>query len=127
MDLIYEKAIDKTVAETIQVLEGALKERGFGVLWQLNFKDKFAEKGLEYNEDFVVLEVCNPKLAKDVLDQNVQVGYMLPCKMAVRSEGDKTYVGMTNPQALISLVSSDLKEVAKTVEETLKEAINAIL
>ena len=103
-----------------------MKENGFGVLWQFNFKDKLQEKGLEFKDDFVVLEVCSPKQAKEVLDQNIHIGYVLPCKMAVRTENDKTYIGMARPEVLIGLFDSpELEEAAEKVEETLRNSIEA--
>ena len=124
MGLVYEKSTNKSLTEAISSLESNLKESGFGILWQLNFKDKLQEKGLEFKDDFVVLEVCNPKQAKEVLEENIHIGYVLPCKMVVRREGDKTYIGMTSPEVLIGLFEgSDLKEVAKKVEESLKNSI----
>ena len=126
--LVYEKSTNKSLTEAISSLESNLKESGFGILWQLNFKDKLQEKGLEFKDDFVILEVCNPKQAKEVLEENIQIGYVLPCKMVVRREGDKTYIGMTSPEVLIGLFEgSDLKEVAKKVEESLKNSIEASL
>ena len=128
MGIVYEKSTNKSLTEAISSLESNLKESGFGILWQLNFKDKLQEKGLEFKDDFVVLEVCNPKQAKEVLEENIQIGYVLPCKMVVRREGDKTYIGMTSPEVLIGLFEgSDLKEVAKKVEESLKNSIEASL
>lgn len=128
MGLVYEKSTNKSLTEAISSLESNLKESGFGILWQLNFKDKLHEKGLEFKDDFVVLEVCNPKQAKEVLENNIHIGYVLPCKMVVRREGDKTYIGMTSPEVLIGLFEgSDLKEVAKKVEESLKNSIEASL
>ena len=126
--LVYEKSTNKSLTEALSSLESNLKESGFGMLWQLNFKDKLQEKGLEFKDDFVVLEVCNPKQAKEVLENNIHIGYVLPCKMVVRREGDKTYIGMTSPEVLIGLFEgSDLKEVAKKVEESLKNSIEASL
>ena len=128
MGIVYEKSTNKSLTEAISSLESNLKESGFGILWQLNFKDKLQEKGLEFKDDFVILEVCNPKQAKEVLEENIQIGYVLPCKMVVRREGDKTYIGMTSPEVLIGLFEgSDLKEVAKKVEESLKKSIEASL
>ena len=128
MGIVYEKSTNKSLTEAISSLESNLKESGFGILWQLNFKDKLQEKGLEFKDDFVILEVCNPKQAKEVLEENIQIGYVLPCKMVVRREGDKTYIGMTSPEVLIGLFEgSDLKEVAKKVEESLKNSIEASL
>jgi uncharacterized protein (DUF302 family) len=126
MNIVYEKSTDKNLNDAIKSLENNLKENGFGVLWQLNFKDKLHEKGLEFKDDFVVLEVCNPKQAKEVLEKNIHIGYVLPCKMVVRSENDKIYIGMTNPEVLIGLFESpELKEVAKKVVESLKNSIEA--
>lgn len=128
MKVFYEKETGKSLQAAIHSLTENLKSGGFGVLWQLNFKDKLAEKGLEFKDDFVVLEVCNPKQAKEVLEHNIHIGYVLPCKMVVRSEGDKTYIGMTNPEILIGLFDSpELMGVAKQVAGTLRKAIEAAI
>jgi uncharacterized protein (DUF302 family) len=34
-------------------------------LWELNFKDKLQEKGLDFDKNFKILEVCNPVQAKE--------------------------------------------------------------
>ena len=126
MNIFYEKSTSKSLEEAIKSLKENLKEDSFGVLWELNFKDKLEEKGLEFKDDFVVLEVCNPKQAKEVLEKNIHIGYVLPCKMVVRSEGDKTFIGMTSPEVLIGLFEEpELNEVANAVAETLKKAIHA--
>ncbi|MGO1453813.1 MAG: DUF302 domain-containing protein [Alkalibacterium gilvum] len=128
MNIVYEKKTNKNLDEAINSLTEKLKENDFGVLWQVNFKDKLNEKGLDFEDNYVVLEVCNPKKAKEVLEKNIHVGYVLPCKMVVREENDQTYVGMTRPEALISLFGeSDLNTMAKEVEETLKKSIEAVL
>ncbi|MGO1653213.1 DUF302 domain-containing protein [Senegalia sp. (in: firmicutes)] len=126
MDIVFEKSTEKSLDEAIKSLKKNLKKDSFGVLWELNFKDKLEEKGLEFENDFVVLEVCNPKQAKEVLEKNIHIGYVLPCKMVVRREDDKTYIGMTNPETLIGLFDEEeLNEVAKGVAGTLKSAIEA--
>lgn len=126
MDVFFEKATDKSLDEAMKSLKENLQEYEFGVLWELNFKDKLEEKGLEFEDDFVVLEVCNPKQAKEVLEKNIHIGYVLPCKMVVRNEKNKTYIGMTRPESLIGLFNEpELTEVAKQVEENLKKAIEA--
>lgn len=126
MDIFFEKSTSKTLNEAIRSLKENLEKDSFGVLWELNFKDKLKEKGLEFKDDFVVLEVCNPQQAKQVLEENIHIGYVLPCKMVVRNEGGKTYIGMTSPETLIGLFDSpELGKVAKEVADTLKKAIEA--
>lgn len=50
---------DKTIHDAIQRLEEKLKEEKFGVLWMFDIKDKLQEKGIEFEKEFKVLEVCN--------------------------------------------------------------------
>ncbi|GEK92173.1 DUF302 domain-containing protein [Alkalibacterium kapii] len=128
MNIVYEKKTDKKLNEAIEALTEQLKENEFGVLWQLNFKDKLNEKGLDFENNYVVLEVCNPKKAKEVLQKNSHVGYVLPCKMVVREESDQTYIGMTRPEALIGLYDEpSLTDMAKEVEKTLKGSLDLAL
>lgn len=125
MDFIYEQKTDKTFEQAVKDLTANLAAHSFGVLWQLNFKDKLQEKGLEFDYNFMVLEVCNPAQAKKVLDQKLEMGYMLPCKMAIYEKDGVVRLGMMKPQALVQLMGeTDLGETALEVEMTLRKAID---
>lgn len=126
MEIVYEVKTDKTIDEAIESLEANLKEHDFGVLWKLNFKETLESKGLTFNDDYRILEVCNPKQAQKILGVNSQAGYVLPCKMAVRSEHGQTYMGMTSPKTLIGhFNNAELDQIAADVEATLAKAIEA--
>lgn len=128
MSLVYEESTSKSLEEAIASLKDNLKEVSFGVLWELNFKKTLESKGLDFAEDYVVLEVCNPKKAKAILEEDMQAGYSLPCKMAVRREKDKTYIGLSSPVASLGFLNnSKLLEHASEVEEILKKVIKASL
>lgn len=126
MNLVYEKKTDKNLDEAIDSLKINLKNNEFGVLWELNFKDKLQENDLDFKEDFIVLEVCNPKHAKVVLEKNIHIGYVLPCKMVVRTQNGQTYIGMTNPKSLIDLFyQSDLDDIVELVTDSLRKSIES--
>lgn len=128
MNLIYEKKTEKTLDEAIKSLKENLKENKFGVLLEFNFKDKLKEKGLEFKDDYVVLEVCNPNQAKELLDKNIHIGYVLPCKMVVRTQNNQTYIGLVNPETLIGMFNEpDLNDVVNDVKEALEQAIESSL
>lgn len=128
MDLVFEKKSNKSLADAMASVKENLKEHQFGVLFELNFKDKLGEKGLELADDYYILEVCNPSEAKKVLDMNIQAGYVLPCKMVVRKEGEDTYIGMTSASTLMSHYDNkEMLEFAEGIEDTLKKVINASL
>ncbi|WP_425449022.1 DUF302 domain-containing protein [Dethiothermospora halolimnae] len=127
MKIIYEVKVEKEFGDAIDALKKSLSEHNFGVLWELNFKDKLKEKGLDFDTNFKVFEVCNPKQAKEVLESHIEVGYFLPCKMVIYEKNNSVYVGMLRPTDLIGMFNDDsLVSIAKEVEKELKAAIDAI-
>lgn len=116
----YTVETTKTPEQAIKDLTERLKEEKFGVLWQLDMKDKLHEKGVELDMTYHILEVCNPVEAKRVLSENALVGYFLPCKIAVYEESGKTKIGMPKPTSLIGLVQNDkLRDIASDIERRL--------
>ena len=126
MELYLEKRTNKSFQKALEDLRESLKERQFGVLWELNFKDKFAEKGFDYGVNHMILEVCNPKIAIEILNAQPDMAYFLPCKMMIRDDGDSVVIGMIKPEALVEIIGEDkIKEAALIVEKTLWSAIEA--
>ncbi len=124
-DIKYEVVTSKSFNEAVESLVKSLEEQKFGVLWKLNFKDKLMEKGIEYDSNFMILEVCNPHKAKEVLSKHVDVGYFLPCKLVVYEEGSIVKIGMIKPEILIGLLNhTDMEGTAKEVQNLLISAIN---
>ena len=69
MNFKYEIKTNKSFQTAIKDITDSLKEREFGVLYQVNFKEKIEAKGLDFSTNFEVLEVCNPGQAKEVLEK----------------------------------------------------------
>jgi uncharacterized protein (DUF302 family) len=128
MDIKYEVEVKKSFNDAVETLKKSLSDNKFGVLWELNFKDKLQEKGLEFDKNFKILEVCNPVQAKEVLEKNVEVGYFLPCKLVVYEKGSSVYIGMMKPTELIGMIGNkELIDVAREVEDILRKAIDSSL
>jgi uncharacterized protein (DUF302 family) len=125
MDVNYEVKTSKTFSTAVEDLKKSLSENKFGVLWELNFKEKLAEKGLDFQQNFKVLEVCNPKQAKEVLDLHIEVGYFLPCKMVVYEKENSVFMGMMRPTSMIGMSGKEeLLSIAQQVETVLKKALD---
>jgi len=122
----YTITTEQTVEEAVERITEQLKAEAFGVLWDFDLANKLEEKGLGFEGQYRILEVCNPKEASRVLTEDRTAGYFLPCKIAVFTEDGKTKIGMPRPTALIALVEDEkLKQVASDVEERLIKAIDA--
>lgn len=123
----YTVETAKSMEEAISALEQHLQEEKFGVLWQFNIQDKLREKGLDFDRPFCVLEVCNPHDAQEILNRNLMVGYLLPCKIVVYEDEGKTKVGLPKPTALMNLVGDEgLLEKAKDVEQRLIQCLDQL-
>lgn len=125
MDINYKVATNKSFETAVEDLKTSLGKYNFGVLWELNFKEKLKEKGLEFDKNFKVLEVCNPKKAKEVLDKYIEAGYFLPCKMVVYENNGSVFIGMLKPTSLIGMIDNDeLSGIAADVEKELMASID---
>jgi len=119
-EVITNKSFDDAVSSVIKSLE----EQKFGVLWKLNFKDKLKEKEIDFESNFMILEVCNPQRAKEVLSKHIEAGYFLPCKIVVYEDNGSVKIGMLKPETLIEMLNfEDLTEIAKEVQNTMITAI----
>lgn len=121
----YTVETSKSIGEAIAALETNLKEEKFGVLWQLDLKQKLNEKGVDFDHPYHILEVCNPVEAKRVLTENPLIGYFLPCKIAVYEDGGRTKIGMPKPTALIGMVGGEaLQSIAEDIERRLISCVD---
>lgn len=70
MSFTHTVKIEKSMDEIIVNLTENFKDVRFGVLEILDFKKILSEKGLEFANNYKLMEVWNPNLAKQVLDAN---------------------------------------------------------
>ena len=110
----------KTVAEIGKALPEVCARHQFGVLGTVNIRQKLNDKGLPFDRECLIFEVCNPQQAKKVLDDNIAIATALPCRIAVYEEGGKAKIATIKPTALLGLFPNpELAPVAQEVERTL--------
>ncbi len=117
----------KNIEDVITNLTKELKEINFGVLETLDFKKILTEKGLEFSEDYKLLEVCNPHLAKQVLEANPDLGLLLPCTIAVYQKDNENFISLAKPTSLLSMASdTNLKFSGVEIEDNLIKIIESV-
>ena len=115
----------KPLAQVAKDLEEAVARHKFGVLGVHDLRAKMAEKGVPFDRECRIFEVCNPHQAKKVLDTNLEISTALPCRISIYEEGGVTKLATIKPTALVDLYATPgLQDVAREVEATL-EAIMA--
>jgi uncharacterized protein (DUF302 family) len=92
----------------------------FGVMQVHNLKETMAKKGVEFTRECLIFEVCQPQQAKEVLERNMSISTMLPCRISVYEERGKTILATLKPTALLEIFGEpQLKPVAQEVEDTI--------
>ena len=127
MSFSYTVKTRKSISDIVKELPEHLKEIGFGVLGSLNFQKILTEKGENFEKPYQLLEVCNPKLAKQVLETNPDLGLLLPCTIAVYKKKDGNYISLAKPSALLEMASEDnFKFMGQEIEKNLIQVIEKV-
>lgn len=123
----YTKEVSISAVEAVTKLEEALQKESFGVLWQLDLKEKLVSKGIDFDKEVFILEVCNPQEADKVLTENMLASYFLPCKITVLRENEQTKIGMVKPTKMMEMLPSDsLHHIAQDIENRLVHCIDQV-
>jgi uncharacterized protein (DUF302 family) len=123
----FSKTIDVPYEEAVEKARAALKAEGFGVLSEIDIKEKLKEKlGVDFRR-YVILGACNPPLAYKTLQQEINIGLLLPCNVIVydADEAGKSVVAAIDAKTMLSVVGDNaaLDAVATEVNEKLKRVI----
>ena len=117
--MYYIVETDKSFNQASADLELAVKHHGFGVLHIHDLGVTLRSKGIAFDEECKVFEVCNPGQAAKVLSTDMRLNMALPCRISVFTEKGKTKIGLIKPVQMLSALSQDaaLVQVAQEVEE----------
>jgi len=123
--VLYRVESRKSLAEVGRGLEAAAQKYKFGILAVHNLKAKMKEKGVEFDRDCLIYEVCNPQQAKKVLEANAAISTALPCRISVYREGAGVTLATLRPTVLLEMFQTPgLRAVAEEVEEVILKMMN---
>ncbi len=128
MNYNFTKKVDYTFQEALEKTKEALKGEGFGVISEIDLKEKVKEKlDVDFRE-YMILGACNPALAHKAIAQEDKIGTMLPCNVLVQEhDGGKVEVTAINPmESMASIGNDNLAKIAKEVSEKLKAALDKL-
>ncbi|NNL58706.1 MAG: DUF302 domain-containing protein [Nitrosopumilus sp.] len=120
MNFSHTVKTQKNIDDTIATLTEDLKEIGFGVLEILDFKKILLEKGVDFKDNYRLMEVCNPNLAKQVIEDSPDLGLLLPCTIAVYHKDGENFISLARPTSLLAMASeNNLKFSGEEIENNL--------
>jgi len=128
MDYYFSTILDCSFEEAESKALSALKEKGFGLISEIDMRQKLNEKlGVEIQK-YKILGMCNPGFAYKALQAEEKIGTMLPCNVIVIDKGNsKTEVSAVNPLASMMAVQNPaLGGLAAEVTKILEDIITSL-
>jgi len=117
--MYYTVTSHKTFDQASVDLDAAVKRHGFGVLHVHDLGATLRSKGIAFENECRVFEVCNPAQAAKVLSTDMRLNMALPCRISVYTDKGRTQIGLIKPVQMLASLSADpaLARVAAEVEE----------
>lgn len=120
----YLVSTSKSINEAYEALQQAISNNGFGLQYTHNIEEKLSNKGVTLGRKCLVLDICQPHIAKEILDIDPSVSALLPCSISVYEDKSKTNICLVKPSFIFPQLNEKLKEVMQRVEKSIFKIID---
>jgi uncharacterized protein (DUF302 family) len=126
MSYTYKRHLPNTAIDDAEMrLREALKEKGFGVLTEIDVQATMKKKIDRDMDGYRILGACNPHMAWEAIGLEPRIGSMLPCNVILRTVENGTEISAVDPVASMAAVENEkLHEVAAQVRDMLRSAVD---
>ncbi|WP_255153145.1 DUF302 domain-containing protein [Halorarius halobius] len=128
MDYTIQMSVSADFDHVVETTIDALKDEGFGVLCDIDVRATFEEKLGEEFRQYRILGACNPGLAHEGLNEEIELGALLPCNVIVyeTDDGDIT-VSAIDPQQLVGIADNEaLDSIATEVHDRFERVLASV-
>lgn len=125
MSYTIDKRVSGEFDEVVDKATNELSEEGFGVLCDIDVQQTFEKKLEEEFRKYRILGACNPALARQALEEELQLGTLLPCNVVVYETDDgEVGVSAVDPEVLLSAVDNpELDRIAEDVRKRFERVL----
>ena len=127
MNYGHKKIINSNIKQAEEKLRDALIQNSFGVITEINIKEKLQEKlGVDFR-NYKILGSCHPPSAFESLEVDLNVGMLLPCNFVIwdNMDGSVTIATLKASSLLSVLQNKGLNEVGLKVDELVNSVMNS--
>lgn len=122
--IAYEEVSPFAFQKTVERARQALADLGFGILCEIEVQATLKKKLGVDRPPYVILGACHAPSAHEALEQEPQVGVLLPCNVTVSEEQGKVVVRAMRPAGALSVLEkAKLAQVGEQVGGLLREVV----
>jgi uncharacterized protein (DUF302 family) len=121
----FGKTVTASFDTTEQKVRSELQKEGFGILSEIDVTAKFKEKLCKDFRRYIILGACNPVLAWEAFQHEMNIGTLLPCNVVVYTVDEtSTAVMIMDPVAALALIGNpEVSGLALMVKEKLERVM----
>jgi uncharacterized protein (DUF302 family) len=114
--------------DAVRRVHEELAKEGFGIVSEMDVKEKFRDKLHKEFRNYLILGACNPGLAYQAVGIDLNIGTLLPCNVVLYSITEfRTVVMIMDPVAAMARVGNpQLEELAETVKQSMQRVVAAL-
>lgn len=114
--------------EVLDRIPPALQREGFGILTEIDVQGTLKKKLDVDFRRYRILGACRPPAAHRVLQNELDMGVLLPCNIALYEDGGRTVVLAVDPMAMIAEATRnpEIREVAADIQARLQRVLDAL-
>ncbi|SIR17057.1 DUF302 domain-containing protein [Halanaerobium kushneri] len=122
-----QKSVELSYQDTVDKVKNELKTEGFGVLAEIDMKKTFKDKLEKDMNNYVILEACNPAFAFEGIEEEPELGLLLPCNVIVFEDDEKVNVAAIDPVKALGMSENEkVNEIAEEINSRLERVIESV-
>jgi len=128
MKYYFNQHLRSSFAEAEKRTREALQKEGFGVIMEIDFREKFKEKLNVDFKPYKILGACSPAHAYRAMQAEDKIGLMMPCNVLIEEINDQeTEVSIVDPMASMMAVENEgLRTTAEDIRDRLKKVADSL-
>jgi uncharacterized protein (DUF302 family) len=114
-------------SSALEATKSALKDQGFGVLTEIDVAATMKQKlGADFRR-YDIIGACNPPLAYEALNTELDIGLLLPCNVIVYQDEGGSVVAALDPEEMMRMTGdSRLARVAREARARIEKALKSV-
>ena len=124
--MLYIEKSNKSVQEIVHEIKNIASNYKFGVLHIHNVKETLNSKGIDFKNECQIIDICNPNIANQLLNEDMSLAAIMPCKISVYTKDGQTNITMNSLVQLIDDINPDLVDIAQEAQISLFEIIDKV-
>lgn len=119
--------INLPIEQVVEKVTVALQGEGFGVLTEIDMQATLKKKLDVDFQKYLILGACNPSLAHQALNTELEIGLLLPCNVIIYEKDEASVVSIVDPITMLNVAENHaLKSVAVEARTRLQRVIDLL-